>query len=238
MYDIYIRGYSIRIQSNPITPEGYAFDRKKLTELYRIRRDNAGKGYGLVLQKIADFQDALDDSKLTSEKQKVRRQELNKELRSVAFEVQEIENAFSVLVNEIDGYRKKINEDEDFISLCTKEIDKLNEAISKDNLMYYKALAHETYSAVYDSLSPDSQSYLDTSLVLEERISAKYPKASIQRLKVLGTKLKNVASRRNDAAHGGNYLTYDDVCADKGHVYNISVEEFKGLILELLDIIL
>lgn len=69
-------------------------------------------------------------------------------------------------------------------------------------------------------------------------VSMKYPKTDPQKMKVLGTKLKNVAPRRNDAAHGGNYLTYEDVCADKGHVYNISVEDYKGLILELLDIIL
>ena len=68
-------------------------------------------------------------------------------------------------------------------------------------------------------------------------ITQKYPKADIQRLKKLGTDLKRIAPRRNDAAHGGNYLTYTDVCTDKNYVYN-SVATFKGLILDFLDIIL
>lgn len=50
-----------------------------------------------------------------------------------------------------------------------------------------------------------------------------------------GTKLKNVAPRRNDAAHGGNYLTYQDVCTDKDNVYN-TVDNYRGMIIELLEI--
>lgn len=79
---------------------------------------------------------------------------------------------------------------------------------------------------------------INSEIYFSSFISRKYPKTDSQRIKALGTKLRNVAPRRNDAAHGGNYLTYEDVCADKGHVYNITVEEFEGLILELLDIIL
>ena len=37
--------------------------------------------------------------------------------------------------------------------------------------------------------------------------------------------------------YSGNYLTYQDVQTDKGHVYNISVSTFRGLIMELLDIL-
>ena len=51
-----------------------------------------------------------------------------------------------------------------------------------------------------------------------------------------GTKLKNVAPRRNDAAHGGNYLTYQDVCTDKDNVYNTAIENYRGMIIELLEI--
>ncbi len=52
-----------------------------------------------------------------------------------------------------------------------------------------------------------------------------------------GMKLSEVAPRRNNAAHGGNYLTYDDVCTDKRNVYDISPDLIKGLIIELLEMI-
>ncbi len=55
-------------------------------------------------------------------------------------------------------------------------------------------------------------------------------------VKTFGTKLKDVAQRRNDAAHGGNYLTYEIVRGDRDNVYN-TVVDYKGMILELLDII-
>lgn len=57
-----------------------------------------------------------------------------------------------------------------------------------------------------------------------------------ERVKTFGTKLKDVAQRRNDAAHGGNYLTYEIVRGDRDNVYN-TVVDYKGMILELLDII-
>lgn len=66
---------------------------------------------------------------------------------------------------------------------------------------------------------------------------AKYPAVDEASIQAYGTKLKLVAPRRNDAAHGGNYLTYQDVQTDKGHVYNISVSTYRGLIMELLDIL-
>ena len=56
------------------------------------------------------------------------------------------------------------------------------------------------------------------------------------RVKAFGTKLRDVAQRRNDAAHGGNYLTYDTVCSDRNNVYN-TVVEYKGMILELMAIL-
>ena len=42
--------------------------------------------------------------------------------------------------------------------------------------------------------------------------------------------LKDVAQRRNDAAHGGNYLTYEIVRGDRDNVYN-TVVDYKGMIL-------
>ena len=69
-------------------------------------------------------------------------------------------------------------------------------------------------------------------------ITSKYPKTDTQRLSQLGTKLRKIAPRRNDAAHGGNYITYSEVCTDKKNVYDTSANAYKGLIKELLDIIL
>jgi len=57
-----------------------------------------------------------------------------------------------------------------------------------------------------------------------------------QRVVDYGTKLKDVAQRRNDAAHGGNYLTYDTVRGDRDNVYN-TVVEYKGMILELMEML-
>lgn len=79
---------------------------------------------------------------------------------------------------------------------------------------------------------------LDHEMYFKNYIMQKYPNVDIQRLKKFGTDLKSIAPRRNDAAHGGNYLTYTDVCTDKNYVYNISVATFKGLILDLLDILM
>lgn len=64
----------------------------------------------------------------------------------------------------------------------------------------------------------------------------KFQISDFERVKAFGTKLKDVAQRRNDAAHGGNYLTYEIVRGDRDNVYN-TVVEYKGMILELLDII-
>ena len=64
----------------------------------------------------------------------------------------------------------------------------------------------------------------------------KYPNIDIPGLIQYGEKLKTVAPRRNDAAHGGNYLTYQDVCTDKDNVYNTAIENYRGMIIELLEI--
>jgi len=64
----------------------------------------------------------------------------------------------------------------------------------------------------------------------------KYQMKDIEQIKVFGEKLKKNAHRRNDAAHGGNYLEYKDVCEDKRNVYD-AVKEYRGMILELLEIL-
>lgn len=70
----------------------------------------------------------------------------------------------------------------------------------------------------------------------EKFLKDKYPNVSVDKLEKYGEKLKDVAPRRNEAAHGGNYLSYEDVRTDKGNVYNM-INEYRGLILELLEIL-
>lgn len=67
-------------------------------------------------------------------------------------------------------------------------------------------------------------------------LSDRYPEVDLQRLKDFGTKLKDIAPRRNEAAHGDNLITYNDVQEDKRHVFDASTM-YRGLILELLNII-
>ena len=69
-------------------------------------------------------------------------------------------------------------------------------------------------------------------------ITEKYPKTNPERLMDLGERLVNISPRRNEAAHGGNYITYSDVCDDKKEIYNTVVSEYKGMIKELLEILL
>lgn len=64
-----------------------------------------------------------------------------------------------------------------------------------------------------------------------------FGEVELRRLSSLGQELIDIAPRRNNAAHGGNYLTYDDVRTDKTNVYAVSVERLRGLIKELLEIL-
>lgn len=70
----------------------------------------------------------------------------------------------------------------------------------------------------------------------EKWLLQKFPSIDINAVKVFGSKLKGVSQRRNDAAHGGNYLTYSDVCTDKENVYNTDVQKFRGMIVELMEL--
>lgn len=71
---------------------------------------------------------------------------------------------------------------------------------------------------------------------LKQYVEKTYSSVDLMGLESFGKKLKNVAPRRNEAAHGGNYLSYNDVCTDKENVYS-SIEVYRGLILELLEIL-
>ena len=68
----------------------------------------------------------------------------------------------------------------------------------------------------------------------KDYVIKKYPKTDVSALKKCGGELKKLAPRRNNAAHGGNYLTHADVCTDRTNVYDTSVEKLRGQIMELL----
>ena len=77
---------------------------------------------------------------------------------------------------------------------------------------------------------------VETEEFFKKYLTDRFQIYDFERVKTFGTKLKDVAQRRNDAAHGGNYLTYEIVRGDRDNVYN-TVVDYKGMILELLDII-
>ena len=77
---------------------------------------------------------------------------------------------------------------------------------------------------------------IDDEEYFQKFLNVRFGIVDIEAIKVFGKTLKVKAKRRNDAAHGGNYLTYNDVCEDKGNVYDI-VNEYRGMILELLELI-
>lgn len=70
----------------------------------------------------------------------------------------------------------------------------------------------------------------------EQWLQKKFPSIDSNTVKAFGGKLKGVSQRRNDAAHGGNYLTYSDVCTDKHNVYDANVQNYRGMIVELLEL--
>lgn len=71
---------------------------------------------------------------------------------------------------------------------------------------------------------------------LQKFFSDQYQVVDYEHIKSFGESLKSKASRRNLAAHGGNYLKYQDVCEDKECIFDV-VKEYRGMILELLEII-
>lgn len=77
---------------------------------------------------------------------------------------------------------------------------------------------------------------IDGEPALQQFFSTKYNVTDFSSIKLFGQTLKNVAPRRNDAAHGGNYLSYTDVCVDKNNVYN-TAESYRGMILQLLELL-
>ncbi len=77
---------------------------------------------------------------------------------------------------------------------------------------------------------------IEAEIYLQNFLFEKFKITDLSGIKQYGQKLKIQSSRRNDAAHGGNYLKYEDACIDKSNVYNV-VNEYRGMILELLEIL-
>jgi len=77
---------------------------------------------------------------------------------------------------------------------------------------------------------------IDQETDFKSYVAMMFPGIDINKMKQFGTKLKNVAPRRNDAAHGGRYLSYNDACMDKQEVYNSEAKISRGLILEFMEI--
>jgi hypothetical protein len=77
---------------------------------------------------------------------------------------------------------------------------------------------------------------IDVEEYLQKFFADQYHVTDINPIKSFGKLLKSKAPRRNQAAHGGNYLKYEDVCVDKENIYDV-VNEYRGMILELLEIL-
>ena len=72
---------------------------------------------------------------------------------------------------------------------------------------------------------------------LKDFVIKKYPKVDLDGLEAFGKTLKTVAPRRNNAAHGGNYLSYSDAVEDKKWVYYANGIDYRGLLLELMALL-
>ena len=77
---------------------------------------------------------------------------------------------------------------------------------------------------------------IDEEECFQDFLEDRYGVVDFTCVKVLGKALIDKSRRRNDAAHGGNYFEYKDVCIDKSNVYNV-VNEYRGLIFELLRLL-
>ena len=78
---------------------------------------------------------------------------------------------------------------------------------------------------------------LNQESMYSQYLLGQYPNIDIPRLIQYGVKLINIAPRRNDAAHGGNIISYNDACIDKENVYDLPTANYRGLIMELFSII-
>lgn len=70
-------------------------------------------------------------------------------------------------------------------------------------------------------------------------LKSQYPNIDIQRISQLGSNLRTVAQCRNDAAHGGNIISFQTAKQDKINVYeSAGISQTRGLIKEFLEILI
>ena len=67
----------------------------------------------------------------------------------------------------------------------------------------------------------------------------RFPSIEVAKLNEFGRKIKDIAPRRNNAAHGGKLLTYQDAVQDRQTVYDHEPEYLylRGMIAEVLEIL-
>ena len=73
---------------------------------------------------------------------------------------------------------------------------------------------------------------------LQDFLRSSFPNIDIQKIKQFGQTLIGIKDRRNNAAHGGNIITYQVAKEDKENVYfSNEAEEIRGLIKSLLEML-
>ncbi len=124
-----------------------------------------------------------------------------------------------------------------YIPYKKKVLSKIDKIEAKNNW--------EKYVSKYNIFSKDSCEIgvmghlleaIDKEEYLQKFFIDQYNMVDVDHIKSFGKLLKLKAPRRNHAAHGGNYLKYEDVCEDKENIYDV-VNEYRGMILELFEII-
>lgn len=78
---------------------------------------------------------------------------------------------------------------------------------------------------------------IDEEMHFKNYLINRYPKIDIERIKQFGEKLKDIAPRRNKAAHGSDRITYEEVKNDRSNVFIMEINQYRGLILEMLELL-
>ena len=116
-----------------------------------------------------------------------------------------------------------------YVSSQSKYLDAKNCNFNRHVYKFKKTSEIGNLGYLFRSLSQEPE--------YEKYLKGKYPKIDILKLNDFGQKLIDIAPRRNEAAHGGNLVSYSDVCIDKQKIYDFSTTNYRGLILELFGII-
>lgn len=125
-------------------------------------------------------------------------------------------------INVLDPNKKKVrNEFEKYISHPSKFWDRRNRC-------YKKTVEIGVLGKLFLNLNTETE--------FVSFLKRRFEFVNVEKLINYGSKLERIAPRRNEAAHGGNLVTYDDAFNDKKEVYN-TVDEYRGLIMELFDVL-